>query len=205
MNSESFQEIEMQTYSMSYSYPETYPVQLPYHWDGECHLTLNQSLYEPISDLPAPDFSDQSAFDEEKDELEFPSESLLSLSLPMDCDDSEPLEVESVVSISTLSTDGTNPNQKMETIDEQIDFILESVKKQKKPVVKKPPVDKKKKLTRKRKTLNQLDALQKEISEHEIMNRMQIKELAERTGLKVCQVYKWYWDYKRKQADPLKL
>lgn len=203
MSNESFEEIEMQTYSMSYSHPTTYPTQLPYQWDGECHLTLNQPFYEPLCEIPAGDFTDQLVFDEDKDGMEFSLGGALSLSMSMDCEDSEPLQTESVVSFGTLSTDGTNGNakgEKVETIDEQIEFILESVKKQKKPVSKKMPTDKKKKLTRKRKTNDQLELLQKEISEAEVMNRMKIRELAERTGLKVCQVYKWYWDYKRKQA-----
>eukprot|EP00826_Nyctotherus_ovalis_P020377 TRINITY_DN16396_c0_g1_i1.p1 TRINITY_DN16396_c0_g1~~TRINITY_DN16396_c0_g1_i1.p1 ORF type:complete len:209 (+),score=58.97 TRINITY_DN16396_c0_g1_i1:175-801(+) len=203
MNDEIFQEVEMQTYSLSYSFPETYPSQLPYHWDGDCHLTLNESFYSPWTEALAPGFTDQLLFDEEKEDLDFPSEPSPSSSLTMNCDDSEPLRKESVVSANTLSTDGTNTNQmdeKMETIDEQISFILESVKKQKKPVPKKVPQEKKRKLTRKRKTTDQLELLQKEITEADTVNRAKIKELAERTGLNVNQVYKWYWDFKRKQC-----
>ena len=201
MNNDTFEEIEMQTYSLSYSFPNTFPTQLPYQWDGDYHLTLNESFYTPWEDIPLPDFTDQLSFDEEKDDLEFPSESSLPSLLAMDCEEPRRKRTKSVVSVGTLSTDGTNGNQKMETIDEQINFILESVKKQKKPAPKKIPVDKKKKFTRKRKTIDQLGLLQKEISEADIVNRSKIKELAERTGLSVNQVYKWYWDFKRKQIN----
>eukprot|EP00826_Nyctotherus_ovalis_P046915 TRINITY_DN5341_c0_g1_i13.p1 TRINITY_DN5341_c0_g1~~TRINITY_DN5341_c0_g1_i13.p1 ORF type:complete len:210 (-),score=58.23 TRINITY_DN5341_c0_g1_i13:107-736(-) len=204
MSNDAFEEVEMQTYSLSYSYPETYPSQLPYHWDGDCHLTLNQSFYSPWTEALAADFTDQLDLEEEKEDLDFPFEPDPSSPLAMDCEDSQPQRTESVVSVSTLSTDATNGNQMgetMETIDEQIEFILDSVKKQRKPVPKKAPVEKKKGLTRKRKTTDQLQLLQKEVSEAEAVDRGKIRELAERTGLNVSQVYKWYWDFKRKQSD----
>jgi len=204
MNEETFEEIEMQTYSLSYSFPETYPTQLPYQWDAECHLTLSQSFYSPWTEDITPEFTDRFNFEEEKDNLSFSDELAPSSPLAMDYDDFQPQRAESVFSIGTLSTDGTNGNQegeKIETIDEQIDFILKSVKKQKKTASKKMIQEKKKKLTRKRKTIDQLELLQKEISEAETVSRAKLKELAERTGLSINQVYKWYWDFKRKQIE----
>eukprot|EP00829_Urostomides_striatus_P004338 TRINITY_DN14698_c0_g1_i1.p1 TRINITY_DN14698_c0_g1~~TRINITY_DN14698_c0_g1_i1.p1 ORF type:complete len:104 (-),score=28.82 TRINITY_DN14698_c0_g1_i1:10-321(-) len=38
-------EIEMQTYSFCYADAVNNPTILPYHWDGECHLTVNHLLY----------------------------------------------------------------------------------------------------------------------------------------------------------------
>ena len=199
MNEDDIQEIEMQTYSMSYSYPTTYPNQLPYQWDGDCHLTLNQTFYSSITDPPLSLSSDQFSFEEEYND--FMEE------LPMDFEELKRsgsiVSEESVVSINTLSTDGTNGNQKAETIDEQLEFILDSIKKQKKPEPKKSGKEKKKKFTRKRKTTEQIELLQQEITANEVMDRSKIRALATKVGLKVNQVYKWYWDFKKKQSEQL--
>lgn len=193
-------EIEMQTYSMSYSYPVTYPTALPYNWDGECHLTVNQAFHMPevAEEPPVPDLSDQWFSDEEKEELEkcgSPPQDQLS---PMHCD--YDCRTESVASVGSLSTEAASANSRcavMDTLEQQLDFILDSVKKQKKASPKKPKVEKKK-LTRKRKTSAQLEMLQKEVGENEVLDKARMKALAEKTGLKVGQVYKWYWDYRRK-------
>jgi len=85
---------------------------------------------------------------------------------------------ESIVSIGTLSTEETNGKLKFESIDEQIDFMLGSIKK--KPEV----VKEKKKYKRKLKTAEQLEIFQHEISINVIMNHTGIKELALKTRLK---------------------
>ena len=194
-------EIEMQTYSMSYSYPANPPTALPYNWDGECHLTLNPTFYEPpeeqLSELP-----DRLFEEEDKNE---PEELQSSLFSPMNCESLESQLSESLASVgspstetpSSLSTKSGSP----ESIDEQLDFILGSVKKQKKPKTgKKLYTEKKPKLMRKRKTSAQLEILQEEIKDNDTMDRARLKTLAEKSGLSVGQVYKWYWDFKRKQA-----
>ena len=90
----------------------------------------------------------------------------------------------------------------MDTIDDQLEFILKSIKKQKKPEPKqKNKSFEKKRHTRKRKTIDQLAILQKEVNENDVLNRVQIKALADKTRLKVCQVYKWYWDNKKRPDD----
>ncbi len=236
-------EIEMQTYSLSYSYPVTYPTALPYHWDGECHLMLNQSFYAPPpEELAVPELPDQLFSDEEKDEAEdnkAPNFSQSTIS-PMHFETSDPPKKDSATSVGSVPTEASIPKRdsvdsvstddlppkkesvasigsvstegpsslgskpaSLDTIDQRLDFILDSVKKQKKPAaVKKPPAspEKKPKLTRKRKTTAQLEMLQREVGENEILDKAKMKELAEKTGLKVGQVYKWYWDYRRKQS-----
>ena len=199
-------EIEMQTYSVSYAYPSTYPTQLPYCWDGEGHLTQNCAPYQCEPEA-VEDISDQFSVDEEKEgeskQFDFSDDKIS----PMNFGDSQ--RSESIASISSLSTDGVGSlNSKdgecMEiTIDQQLDFILESVKKQKKAAgVKVKKEDKKKKTSRKRKTVAQLEVLQNEIGDSDILDKVKMKQLAEKTGLKVGQVYKWYWDYKRKSVCP---
>ena len=213
MKESSFEEIEMQTYSINYSYPDTYPIQLPYQWDGECHLTLNHTFYESPEPTPISNFSDQSFLEEEKDDEKRSSGNSPLLSA-MDLDDLDKLEeqeemgrprTESFISIGTLSTNETNGTQKdehMDTIDDQLEFILKSIKKQKKPEPRpKLKSSEKKRHTRKRKTIDQLAILQKEVNENDVLNRVQIKALADKTGLKVCQVYKWYWDNKKRLDD----
>jgi len=197
-------EIEMQTYSMSYSYPEVYPTSLPYHWDGDCSLTLNQTIYVPEEDR-VPELPDQLFSDEENNELAKEPEPSAPLISPMHCDGDETVRQESLASLGSVSTQAagsvsSNPSGSVGSIDEKLDFILDSVKKQKKPAVKKPPTDKKHKLTRKRKTNAQLEILQKELEDDDVMDKSRMKELAEKTGLKESQVYKWYWDNKHKQC-----
>ncbi len=199
-------EIEMQTYSMSYAYPVNYPTALPYNWDEENHLTVNQAFYTPDEEL-VPNLSDQFFADEEKEVGKKVEESPHIKFSPMHIGDTPkdcPPPAECAVSVGSLSTAaassaGSRPSS-IETIDQQLDFILESVKKQKKMVVKKPKGEPKKKLTRKRKTSAQLEMLQKEVGETEVLDKTKIKALAEKTGLKVGQVYKWYWDYRRKAS-----
>ena len=205
MNNEAFQEIEMQTYSMSYSSQEEDQNQLPYHWDGDCHLTLNHPYHESFSEFSSESFVESSFFEEEKESLNFPVENDSTLLLPMESNDSQPMQTESIVSIETISTENTNANmkeEKLETIDEQIDFILETVKKQRKAIPYQQLMDRKRS-TRKRKTYEQLEILQKEIEKNEMMNKIRMKQLADKTGLKIGQVYKWYWDYKRKQTETM--
>jgi len=196
----------MQMYSMSYAYPSTYPTQLPYSWDGEGHLTQNHAPYQ-CEPEPVDDISDQFSLEEEKEveskQFDISDDKISPMNL------GEPQRTESIASISSLSTDGAGSLNSKEgeimeiTIDRQLEFILESVKKQKKSTgVKVKKEDKKKKATRKRKTAAQLEVLLNEIGDADILDKIKMKQLAEKTGLKVGQVYKWYWDYKRKSTVP---
>ena len=193
MTENDVQEIEMQTYSINYSYPATYPNQLPYQWDGECHLTLNQAFNKPPDDNSLQNFSDESFLEENKDEVDEVPDNFSCSLCPMDFEDLEdqidlnPHRKSSFISIGTLSTEGTNANQKGEKtdkLDEQLDFILNTIKKQKKPEPKPQPIEKKKKKrTRKRKTLEQLKLLHKETSGYEVLDRAKIKSLADRKSV----------------------
>ena len=190
-------EIEMQTYSMSYAYPVNYPTALPYNWDGDSHLTINPSFYASEEE-PIPDLSDQFFWDEEKEEGEKEEDLYDDELSPMHC--SEPQRTESVASAGSLSTEApSSVNSKTGSLDQQLDFILDSVKKQKKGSPKKPKSEKKK-MTRRRKTSSQLELLQNEVGEGEVLDKAKMRLLAEKTGLKVGQVYKWYWDLRRKQS-----
>jgi hypothetical protein len=206
MKEDNKEEIEMQTYSMSYAVPTTLPTALPYNWDGECHLTLNNAFYASI-DPPIEDNTDQFLNFEEDENFGKEEEPLVIKISPMNCNEYPRTEsIESVESIGSLSTDGTGSQKSMpaefESLDQQIDFILDSVKKPTRPAVPKPKVEKKKKMSRKRKTTAQIEALQKELGEAEVIDKNKMKELAEATGLTVGQVYKWYWDFHRKQGNP---
>ena len=203
MRKGSTEEIEMQTYSMSYQFPTTLPTALPYNWDGECHLTLNSAFYAS-EEPPMEENSDQFFF-YEKNGIPLKEEEQQAEEIsPMHCSEYLKTEsIESIESVGSLSTDGagsldSKPGE-FKTLDQQIDFILESVKKPNRTNVPKPKVEKKKKVIRKRKTTAQLEMLQKEIGENEVIDKAKMKALAEETGLTIGQVYKWYWDNRRKQ------
>ena len=57
------------------------------------------------------------------------------------------------------------------------------------------------KFTRYHKTKEQLNFLQKNLDEFKKFNRAKVRELAEITGLSRGQVYKWYWDNKKKPTE----
>ncbi len=200
-------EIEMQTYSFSYAYPVNYPTALPYSWDGECHLAVNHALYRPDEDV-VPELADEFFADENKEAANKVAESPACIKLsPMSCGFTPKPDKPAEKPVSSLSTEAaSSAGERAETIDQQLDFILESVKKQKKAPVKKPKEEKKKKkLTRTRKTTSQLEMLQNEVGVNDVLDKVKMKALAEKTGLKVGQVYKWYWDYRRKVAGQSQL
>ena len=118
--------IEMQTYSMSYSYSAFPPGGLPYQWDP----AYQPEVDEPIQflDEPLVNYKDQP----------FPDADLLCDPAPMVCGEEKSQISESS---NTLSTDTPNKNE-VPVIYKQLDFILNSLRRQKKVPTKKPAQDK---------------------------------------------------------------
>ena len=184
-------EIELQTYSISYTSPVSCPSLLSYHWDGECHLVINDNFYShsPVNQqmdfAEVPDFEVEGSYDK--------MEGCLS-----DVQSSNNMEVSTGV-----STDGavsnfdapipsvtTNPH----SLEDQLDFIMESSKKHTKTQAAE------KKHRRNRKTPAQLDILTTELGSLQTVDKDKIREVASQTGLSEIQVYKWFWDRKAKTA-----
>jgi hypothetical protein len=78
------------------------------------------------------------------------------------------------------------------SMDEQLDFIIETTRKHHKVP------NKNEKRTKARKKPTQLAALQTELDSLGVPSREQIRNIAQRIGLKEVQVYKWYWDQRHK-------
>ena len=93
------------------------------------------------------------------------------------------------------------PAESPEKIDQQLDFILESIRKQKKKETKAPTKSGRSKRIRTRKTSTQLEYLQNELKETEVLDKHKLKLLAEKTGLSEAQIYKWFWDRRRKKEQ----
>ena len=188
-------EIELQTYSCSYAYPVNSSPILPYQWDGECHLVLNDRFYAS-GEPEQPENEHNFSFEVElKDTLELKEETPAE-SMAMEDSCSINMETCSVQSTeATMSNNGkigAYAGKKGQNIDEQLDFIMESSKKH-------PKVDNAdKKHRRNRKSKEQLDVLIQELDHLEEVDNDTIKGVATRTGLKEIQVYKWFWDRKNK-------
>ena len=120
--------IEMQHSSKSYSYSALPHGELPYQWDDAAQPEVD----EPIQflDEPLVNYKDQP----------FPDAELLCDPVPMVCDEENSQISESS---NTLSTDTPNKNE-VPVIYKQLDFILNSLRRQKKVPLKKPAQDKKK-------------------------------------------------------------
>ena len=185
MTQDCYKEIEMQTYSMSHSYSVKYPTDFPCQWDEDILPEMDQEA--DFFDIYGPKYID-AGFHE-----------------PINYEAMEDLppigvnEKNSEVSESnnTSSTDISNKSE-VPNIYKKLDFILDSVRKLKKPIAKKPLSDKGKKQIRKRKTTAQLNLLKSEVGDIENMSKEKINELAEKTGLTTGQVYKWIRDYKKR-------
>ena len=194
-----FKEIELQTYSKSYACqvsPFAVP-SLPYHWDGECHLVINDNFYSHSPRSPV--------------EVHQPEEVDFDVSLDAPYEKMEDCSVASETysvahTLMSASTNSTEPNDmrppvtesadkgKFQSLDAQLDFIMETSKKH-------PKISAaERKHKRNRKTPQQLDMLMKELDKvlESNFDKEKIRDVAIQTGLAEIQVYKWYWDHKSK-------
>eukprot|EP00826_Nyctotherus_ovalis_P031264 TRINITY_DN2495_c0_g2_i5.p1 TRINITY_DN2495_c0_g2~~TRINITY_DN2495_c0_g2_i5.p1 ORF type:complete len:179 (-),score=37.16 TRINITY_DN2495_c0_g2_i5:152-688(-) len=89
---------------------------------------------------------------------------------------------------------------KGKTIDQKLNFILGSVKRKIRRHIRKPKKAAVRRVPRKRKTQDQINALTRELEEGEEFDKERLKEIAEKTGLNASQVYKWYWEHRRKTS-----
>eukprot|EP00826_Nyctotherus_ovalis_P031261 TRINITY_DN2495_c0_g2_i13.p1 TRINITY_DN2495_c0_g2~~TRINITY_DN2495_c0_g2_i13.p1 ORF type:complete len:113 (-),score=36.29 TRINITY_DN2495_c0_g2_i13:152-466(-) len=78
--------------------------------------------------------------------------------------------------------------------------ILGSVKRKIRRHIRKPKKAAVRRVPRKRKTQDQINALTRELEEGEEFDKERLKEIAEKTGLNASQVYKWYWEHRRKTS-----
>ena len=125
MTQDCYKEIEMQTYSMSHSYSVKYPTDFPCQWDEDILPEMDQEA--DFFDIYGPKYID-AGFHE-----------------PINYEAMEDLppigvnEKNSEVSESnnTSSTDISNKSE-VPNIYKKLDFILDSVRKLKKPIAKKP-------------------------------------------------------------------
>ena len=144
-----------------------------YNFDDECCILSN-------------DFSIHSNINQEQrviEDLEFDIE----YEIPIEkIEDSHNIEI----SPNPISTCGNFPMPHFDSLDSQLDFITES---KKKPVKGQPKIRK-----RGRKTAKQLQILIEELGNAKGVDKDAIKAVATKTGLTEVQVYKWYWDKKRK-------
>lgn len=165
---------------------------LPYHFNDECHLVLNDNFY-----TPSPLYGTDKLLDPfEDEEMEFDLGS--SFEKMKEEVKTEAVKVESCETGSEVSTVASGPYvtpiaipmESIHTLDEQLDFIMETTKKHQKP--------REKSHRRNRKTPDQLKILIDDLGDVQNADKLQIKEVAEKTGLTELQVYKWYWDRKSK-------
>eukprot|EP00826_Nyctotherus_ovalis_P046026 TRINITY_DN5153_c0_g1_i4.p1 TRINITY_DN5153_c0_g1~~TRINITY_DN5153_c0_g1_i4.p1 ORF type:complete len:192 (-),score=76.18 TRINITY_DN5153_c0_g1_i4:125-700(-) len=188
MQSGDYEEIEMQTYSMPHSQSDVYTPEFNCEWDSDAHFDMSKPW--SVFDEPRDVFMNFDHFPEDS----FPKDPY-KIEL-MVYEDKESLVSGTTSSGTTQTTE--IPAMEAPAIYKKLDFILESVKRHKRQV---KDVSDKKKLIRKRKTNEQLQALQNELHEVESLDKEKINEVAEKTGLRPGQVYKWFWDYKKKQAE----
>jgi len=216
MNDQANIEGDMHSFSPGNSRSPTSHTLLPYNFDDECHVVINNNFYmqsplyaeEEIFDL----FGDQEmkidlsgSFEKikiEEFEPEVESEAKaedggeVEVEVEM-VDVSKKIVSETESVISTEASDQTMgtmpfviPIQGIHTLDAQLDFIMETTKKHQKP--------REKYQRRNRKTPQQLKILIDELGNEQNANKSQMKEVAKKTGLTELQVYKWYWDRKAK-------
>ena len=234
MNSDG-KEIELQTYSLSYGSSTSPPSQLPYNWDGDCHLVMNPAFYDsgPLSAEVAKDdimdFMDvditpakmdesmKATYEEAMDvQSNAPTETSTADSLQSSAPIPSALSRIETNSDSAPTTEPRQTQTQMETqdastagneaagprpsagvvlgVEEQLDFIIESTKKHPKARTTES------KHVKARKNPEQLAVLTSTLSHLPNATREQIRSVAKQTGLKEVQVYKWYWDQKRKTA-----
>eukprot|EP00826_Nyctotherus_ovalis_P020869 TRINITY_DN1662_c0_g1_i2.p1 TRINITY_DN1662_c0_g1~~TRINITY_DN1662_c0_g1_i2.p1 ORF type:complete len:189 (+),score=53.66 TRINITY_DN1662_c0_g1_i2:104-670(+) len=166
--------------------------ELPYNWDGDCHLIVNSKFYAHSrhpSDENSPHTPGSLDFD-----VDFPQ----PCQLMNDCDP----EVQSLdctmVTGSTANTErmeeekaGEEGFERCKTLDAQLEFIMGRCKRSK-------DNQKNKKTKRSRKTQEQLEILSNEFEQDRSFGKDRVRALAEKTGLSEMQVYKWFWDRNEK-------
>ena len=195
-----FTGIETQPSLMNCIEFDSYPNEFLCDWDSENKLAPSNLDNDLMFEFPIPEYCDNFFF-----ETHHPTSDPMPIQSPtVICDTpKETITIARKKSISSLFSEETAENQK-ETIDDQLKFILESVKRPRKVIRKRRPVPKDKKtqkFTRYHKTKEQLNFLQKNLDELKKFNRAKVRELAEITGLSRGQVYKWYWDNKKKTTE----
>ena len=156
---------------------------LPYHWDEDCHLILNENFYlrslpepEPLDSFDSPAFEIPDEVPVKKMKLEFPeindttnSESTGSTA--------ESIEIQELLPKRT------------KTLDDQLDFIMGTCQKHQS--------GSEKTHKRNRKTPEQIKVLIEQLGEVvRKVTKQEIKEAAKKAGLTELQVYKWHYDRK---------
>ena len=158
---------------------------LPYHWDKECHLILNENFYlgslsfEPELFEPPPTFELP---------LEIPSQPIREQPITKDiiCSESSGSTVDKVEVPEPLP-------KRTKTLDAQLDFIMTTCQKHQ------PSQEKTNR--RNRKSPEQLMILIEELGEvPRKISRKEIKAAALKAGLTELQVYKWHYDRKCRLA-----
>ena len=166
---------------------------LPYQWDGECHLVMNDNFYSYIPHSPIDNISDLSKDIDFDIDFDQPYEKM---------EDYNKCEVKSATSTelstgttgtmaSMMSTKSAPTSKPSQSLDAQLDFIMESTKKLPKPL----PHEKK--CTRSRKTPEQLQVLAEALRNLQIgqnIDKRQVSEISKKTKLSEMKVYKWFWD-----------
>ena len=198
-------EVKMQAHSMSC--PNSFlNDELSYNWDNEVRLMEDKLKQNSIEEsINAIEHVDQQSYEDCRITEINPFEFAVSSSLPMDCENlwdfENSIDKDNFLSIGTISSEENNDSSKGK-IDRQLDFILDSVRPQKNSIPRKILYQKpKRKFTRMHKTESQVKLLQEAMNENKIFDKARIKELAERTGLTASQVYKWYWDNKKRVSS----
>ena len=87
----------------------------------------------------------------------------------------------------------TNIRMNIPNIEETIDFILMTTRKKGEMVNNRG-------IKRIVKTPKQLKILSRELKKNSIISKDRLRKIAEKIGLKSEQVYKWYWDQKKKKS-----
>eukprot|EP00826_Nyctotherus_ovalis_P015871 TRINITY_DN1454_c0_g1_i6.p2 TRINITY_DN1454_c0_g1~~TRINITY_DN1454_c0_g1_i6.p2 ORF type:complete len:219 (-),score=74.49 TRINITY_DN1454_c0_g1_i6:209-775(-) len=162
---------------------------LPYHFDDdEGHLVLNDNFYVQT---PLNVAEDLDPFDDSHFEPGSPFQ-CMKADVKVHISEVQRSETESEVSteVSGPPMDVPTAMESVHTLDAQLDFIMETTKKQQKP--------REKSHRRNRKTRDQLKILIDDLGDVEHAERGLIKQVAAKTGLTELQVYKWYWDRRSK-------
>ncbi len=88
--------------------------------------------------------------------------------------------------------------EKDPVIEEQLDIIFASVRGPSKKTIRKIKSGEALIRARERKTKTQIETLERELADIKELDSENIAKIAEKTGLRKTQVYKWYWDHKKR-------
>ena len=175
---------EFQTY---FPFEESNKPRMPYCWDGDCHLLINDKFYRHTPSSGSPKSPSSPNFDIDPT----PQYEVM--------DDYFDSEIKSVVSSEITESTDAGANNEIEvketkdmTIKAQLDFIMYSGKKGKKNFLKEQ------KYKRSKKTKEQLDILEYELNDikNQNIDEEKMDELITKTGLSEKQIYKWLWDHR---------